>query len=693
MTIALDAALSGLRVAQQSLDVVSNNIANAATPGFSRKVLPVETLVVHGVGHGVFPGAITRSVDQALQRDIYGQQATVSGQGITQKYLDQIQQFSGSTDQQLSLAAQMSALAKSFTALSDAPDNTLNLSQTLATAQQTATKFNDFSDLLQRMRRQTEADISQDVATVNQQLGIIADLNAKIAAIQGGGDSSADAEDQRDEAIRTVSKYLDIRTYNAPNGQVYVITAQGQALADTTAQTLSFQPASSLLPGSYYPGGGVNALFISGKDVTATPIGGELGALVRLRDTTLPTYNAQIDEMAQKLSYRMNAEGLRLFSDAGGNVPPNATPPAAPTYIGYAGIIQVNPAVEADPTLLRSGTTGGAAQAASNEVINRVAQYAFGPYAYQQATSTAVLTAGGNVFTAAGLSIYNKVTGNIALTSYTPDLVSNPAIAPGSAFTIAVGGGGPQMVSITPGDTAMTLVGKINAAVGSAVASLNGLGQLVLNTPNNIILADVSLGAPGIAALGLAFGAYPAQNPSFSVQVGGQSPVTFTINPLDTGATLLAQLNSLSTITASLDGSGHLVIVPKDGGGLILKDVVSTPLATLGINVTNIPHASFRTTNVGPNGALATGLVGSATLEDYARGIMTAQAEDDKAAADAVTQGSSYLQLLDKRYSDENGVNIDQELSLMIQIQSHYTAAARVISASEKMLDDLMNAI
>ncbi|MCK5556638.1 MAG: hypothetical protein KAI76_10400, partial [Alphaproteobacteria bacterium] len=43
MTIALDAALSGLRIAQQALDVTSTNISNASTPGYTRKILPQES--------------------------------------------------------------------------------------------------------------------------------------------------------------------------------------------------------------------------------------------------------------------------------------------------------------------------------------------------------------------------------------------------------------------------------------------------------------------------------------------------------------------------------------------------------------------------------------------------------------------------------------------------------------------------
>jgi flagellar hook-associated protein 1 FlgK len=46
---ALDAALSGLRVSQQQINVISNNVANASTPGYTRKILPQSSQALLGV--------------------------------------------------------------------------------------------------------------------------------------------------------------------------------------------------------------------------------------------------------------------------------------------------------------------------------------------------------------------------------------------------------------------------------------------------------------------------------------------------------------------------------------------------------------------------------------------------------------------------------------------------------------------
>ena len=50
---ALNAALSGLRVSQQQINVISNNVSNASTPGYTRKLLPQSSVVVEGVTNSV----------------------------------------------------------------------------------------------------------------------------------------------------------------------------------------------------------------------------------------------------------------------------------------------------------------------------------------------------------------------------------------------------------------------------------------------------------------------------------------------------------------------------------------------------------------------------------------------------------------------------------------------------------------
>lgn len=692
-TLSLDVAVSGLKAAQSQLNTISNNIANAQTAGYTRKILPQESLVVGGVGMGVSMDTLMRNVDQSLLRSLWQQVSTNQSASVTQTYLGRIQDFNGAAEDEKSISAMLGKLQNAFSTLSTSPNDPVALSQTVAAAQQVAQTFNDFSDLINEQRSSAEAQIAQDAGAANQDLAQIAKLNLQIQQLSAGGQSTADLEDQRDQAVKDLSKYIQVSTFKGTNNLMVVQTKQGQTLADTQAHQLVFNPSNPLTATDAYPAS-ASGLFIdstTGQEVKQGQIGGEIGALFDLRDKTLPTYQAQIDELAQKTATRFQQEGLKLFTDGSGNVPASVNPPAPTGYVGFAGEIQVNSAVVANPTLLRSGTNGEIIGVGSSEVINRITQFAFGVNAYQQAGGTVDISAG-TIFADAGLSQVNKINGNQNLAAYTPDLSAAPGVTVPAQFSIDTGGG-PVTITINAGDTATTLVNNINAAMGSNVASLSGGGQLILNAGSDITLGDISLGATGMASLGFNFGTFPAQNPSFSVQVGGQTPVTVSIAPGDTSTDLLATLNAIPGLSASLNGSGQLVMTPTNGGALALQNVTGTPLNALGVTVTNVPNTPFRQANLGPAANLSSGLAATGSIIDFAASAVASQAQDASRANDVSTQENTYLQTLDQRNSDTSGVNIDEEVAALTRVQSNYSAAAHMISTSEKLLDDLINSV
>lgn len=693
MTVSLDAALAGLRVAQQALDTASANIANASTPGYTRKILPQETAIINGSAVGVQSQTLVRIVDTQLRSSLNKQVSLSAGYSIQQKYFQRIQDFHGASDSGRSLSDQVAALANSFTQLSDSPDNQNLLNQTLVTAQQTAKKLNDFSTLITGLRQQTESDISAGITSVNASLDTIAQLNVQITALQSNGRSTADLEDQRDIAIKNVAQYLNITTFNVDN-QITVMTSQGEVLADTASHKLYFQ-GTTLQPASFYPGGGLNGITVdspSGRDITQTNLGGQIGALFTLRDQTLPTYNAQLDEAAHTLADRFQKEGLKLFVGADGTIPPNVADPAAVGYVGFATGIKVNDAVVNDPTLIRSGTTGNTELSGSNEVIRRVAQFVFGTTQYQQAASASDISGVVPLETLLGLSVNNRVTGSVDLNSYAPDISTLPgATFPGS-FDITLGANPPVTVTVQSTDTAASIVANINAAVGSTVASVSSTGAIAFNYNGDITLADNSIGAPTFNAMGLQFGTTTMPNPSFQVQVGTRTPVTIQINPTDTSVELLAALNAVPGLTASLDANGHLVMQPTDGGDIKVVDTAGTPLATMGVTVANVPFTSMRQGHLGPNADLSTGLLANSTLTDYASSMIADQSEAANLNKTQSDQETSFLNTLDARNSNVSGVNVDQEMSDLIRIQAAYAASARMVSATQKIFEELIGA-
>lgn len=328
---ALDSALSGLRVAQQQMSVLSNNISNVNTEGYTRKILPQEALTADAVTIGVKGGTIMRSVDLQLERDFWTQISSTNFYDVQAQYLDQIQEFHGPPDQELSIAAAVSDLRDNFLALSTVPDDLFSQQTTVNQAQFLAKKINDFAQLITQLRNDAQDQIEAGVNKINGLLEQIADLNRQISINNNSGKTTAALEDQRDMAAKELANEMEVDFFIRGDGIMAIQTTGGVELAAETARPLHFSPRP-LGSQNYYPvsaagiyTGGDPDLVPSARDITSSALNGNIGGLLELRDSVLPQHLAQLDELAHKLATRFEEQGLRLFTDAAGQVPDDIT--------------------------------------------------------------------------------------------------------------------------------------------------------------------------------------------------------------------------------------------------------------------------------------------------------------------------------------------------------------------------------
>src|SRR5688572_26342043 len=97
LNLALTSAISGLQSAQTGLDIISNNIANVNTEGYTRKQFAPESVVLAGLGAGVRIGDILNKVDQNLLRDLRGQKSSLGLLQSQNSYFRRIQDGFGTT--------------------------------------------------------------------------------------------------------------------------------------------------------------------------------------------------------------------------------------------------------------------------------------------------------------------------------------------------------------------------------------------------------------------------------------------------------------------------------------------------------------------------------------------------------------------------------------------------------------------
>ncbi len=410
--MSLDAALSiasgSLANINRQLALVSQNVANASTPGYVREVSTQQDMTAGGLGMGVRSGPAQRGVDAVLQSGLLSQNATVSGLRTRQAALQAIDAAQGTPGQGGDLPSLLGNLQDAFTTLAGDPANGTQQQAVVAAAGSLAGGINALSNAYTTQRQAAQDAIVGDVGTLNGALGTVNALTQQIINLKAAGQSTADLENQRDTALGTISQLVDLKVLPQENGNVVLDLGSGLSVPFGTPNPFSAQPAS-VGAGAYHPGGGVPGIMLGGADVTAQVTGGSLGANVALRDTTLPTDQAELDEFAQGLAGRFDAQGLRLFTDGSGAVPSGGGSPAQAGYVGFAAAIGVNPAVSANPALVRDGTqavagsvTGASAftpnpaggPAGFTGLTSRVLDYAFGDQAQSGVAQPALNTAG-----------------------------------------------------------------------------------------------------------------------------------------------------------------------------------------------------------------------------------------------------------------------------------------------------------
>ena len=138
LTLALNNALSGLNVNQRSLATLSQNIANANNPEYSRKIVNQQAVYLQGSGAGVTIRDVTRKVNDYLQKSVRDQGSVFGRSEVLSDYTDRLQTLLGRPGSQNSIYSYASNFFNSLQSLSQTPENaslrvgTVNIGQSTA---------------------------------------------------------------------------------------------------------------------------------------------------------------------------------------------------------------------------------------------------------------------------------------------------------------------------------------------------------------------------------------------------------------------------------------------------------------------------------------------------------------------------------------------------------------------------------
>lgn len=305
LNITLFNALSALQTNQAAIQVTSNNVANANTEGFTRKIARQESIVIAGTGAGVRLSGIQRQVDEYLLRELRGVSGSLGGLQVQDTFFQRMQDMFGAPGSDSSISASIDRFEAALHGLAVTPEGMSERLELMTAAEALVRQFNTMSRDIQTLRLQADQEIARAIEIVNAQVKIIDELNSKISSAQALGQPTVELEDKRDIALNKIAEQLEISYFTKDNGEVAIYTRGGRALLDSDPQPLSHIPASSMTASFTYPGA-VDGIHLDGTDITTEIRSGRIGALIALRDGTLPDMTAELHNLATTLRDEVN---------------------------------------------------------------------------------------------------------------------------------------------------------------------------------------------------------------------------------------------------------------------------------------------------------------------------------------------------------------------------------------------------
>jgi len=615
LTQALASALSGLQANQTSIALVSANVANADTPGYTRKTADQ----VSQGANGVQITSIQRELDQYVQRQLRIENSGASYADMRSQFFGRLQDIYGTPGSSNALDTVYSNFTGALQALTTSPDDPSARSSVISSAQALAQQLNQMSNSIQGLRGDAELGISDAVTKANQAMSQIASLNQQIAGSTLSDSETATLEDQRDSYIDQLSQLMDINVVKGDHNQLSVYTNSGVQLVGSQAGQLSFNAQGTITAASQWnanptlstlgtitlspPGGGGTVDLIQNNAIRS----GTIAAYLQMRDGDLVQAQNQLDAFAAAMASALSdktTDGTAVTSGAQSG------------FDVDIGSLSAGNTINVDYTDVATGTP-------HTLTLMRVDDPSVLPLS-NSATANPNDTVVGIDFSGGMASVITQINaafGGTGMTASNPSGTTLRVLDDGAANTVNV---------------------DALSATATMTSLISGNAQLPLFTDGSSASYTGAITAAGTEQVG--FSARIAVNATLAADPSG--------------------LVAYQAGTAAADATRPDFIYQQ----LSSASLTYSPNSGIGT-----PASPF-----------------SGTLGTFLRQVISQQGE----AADAATnlkQGQDVvLSSLQQKFNDSSGVNVDQEMSDLLNLQNSYSANARVMTAVKAMLDTLM---
>lgn len=262
---------SALNASQAWISVTGNNLANVDTEGYSRQY--VDQKDAGGLTYkpgaqplGVNAQQIMRFFDQFLERSYVKQSTNSSRWDQQDTIMASLENIFNESNRQ-GINSSLNSFFNAWQDLALRPDSTANRESLISFSDSLADMFSTSMDAIKSIQTDMNVSIAHDVKRVNELSQTIAELNRQITAQTIDGMNNPNALlDKRDQAVRELATLVDVETIDHGKGNFRVQLSTGQPLVDGTETyelaVLGPRSENRLMPDSTYEG----TVTFEGKD-------------------------------------------------------------------------------------------------------------------------------------------------------------------------------------------------------------------------------------------------------------------------------------------------------------------------------------------------------------------------------------------------------------------------------------------
>ena len=294
--------IGGLDAAKKGLDIIGNNVANAATEGYHRQRINLTPSKLTEVGDLLIGGGVdfagtTRLINNFLEQEFRRQQSSLGENSQILSTMQTLETSLGELSSGEGLSWAINSFFNSLEELSQHPDDSIWQNNAIGAGRTMAGQFRSLAASISDLEHQIMLEAEGLVDEINTITTKIAELNEQIKTTQMNEGKLNNTLDQRDKLVEDLAELSGVELIQREYGVVDISIAGIPVVTGVHKTDLE----TAMIDDGYLGVGVKNE-----NNFSTSLDGGRLAGLIKLKNEYIHQAHADLDRLAQSIAGQIN---------------------------------------------------------------------------------------------------------------------------------------------------------------------------------------------------------------------------------------------------------------------------------------------------------------------------------------------------------------------------------------------------